>query len=85
VTLTFKKPKSPEGAAYAALLGAAAKQTGGKRRVRKTKGGGATHNGEVATFASCGCPDYEITADGTVYTLYSVTEFEDGSCICDYY
>lgn len=83
VRLTFKKPKSPEAAAYAALLSAAVKQSTGRRVMRK-KGGTAAGNG-VATFAGgCGCSDLEIDADGTVWVLTDVVDFEDGSCICTY-
>lgn len=82
VTLTFKTPKSPDAAAFAALLGAAVKGTQGKRVVHKGTGGSGSKR--PATFADCGCSEYEIDADGHVWTLMSVTKFEDGSCICDY-
>ncbi|MDT5208491.1 MAG: hypothetical protein QOF67_906, partial [Mycobacterium sp.] len=83
VTLTFKTPKSLEAATFAALLSAAVKQRGqAKRVVRKNKGGGS---GSPQTFAGgCGCSDYEIDADGTVWQLTDVVDFEDGSCICTY-
>jgi hypothetical protein len=84
VTLTFKTPKSPEAAAYAALLGAVKQQAPGKRVVRKKKGTPSAQNAPATFMAGgCGCSDYEIDANGHIYELYSVTEFDD-MCICDY-
>jgi hypothetical protein len=83
VTLTFKTPKSPEAAAFAALLGAAVKQQSqAKRVVRKNKGAGSVSPQNF--LGGCGCSDYEIDADGTVWQLTDVVDFEDGSCICTY-
>lgn len=89
VTLTFKAPKSPEAATFAALLSAVAgrpSQANGKRVVRKTKGGAtASAQNSPATYAGgCGCSDVEIDLDGTVWVLTDVVDFEDGSCICTY-
>ena len=87
VTLTFKTPKAPEAAAFAALLSAAVKQqTQAKRVVRKNRGGGSVSPQSRSSdfLAGCGCSDYEIDADGTVWQLTEVVDFEDGSCICTY-
>lgn len=88
VAVTFKPPKSPEAAAFAALLGSAVKQrASGRRSVRKggRSGGKRVAEGGSSDFLSnCGCSAIEIDADGRVWELVSVTEFEDGSCICDY-
>jgi hypothetical protein len=87
VTLTLKTPQSPEAAVFAALLSAAVKQqTQTKRIVRKGKGGGlvSPQNQPTNFLSGCGCSDYEIDADGTVWQLTDVVDFEDGSCICTY-
>jgi hypothetical protein len=82
VTLTFKTPKSPDAVAFAALLGAAVKGTQGRGVVHK--GGRGSGSKPAATFADCGCSEYEIDLEGHLHELLSVTKFKDGSCICDY-
>jgi hypothetical protein len=89
VTLTFKAPKSPEAATFAALLNAVSisRQGGPKRMVRKTKGGGATGAAQTSPSVyagGCGCSDFEIDLEGTVWVLTDVVDFDDGSCICTY-
>jgi hypothetical protein len=80
VTLTFRPPSSPEAAAYAGLLAAAATAgTGGRRVVRKPGGG----EGEVRGYGLCDFNDYEIDADGQLWVLVSV-EQQDGACIGTY-
>ena len=88
VRLTFKAPKSPEAATFAALLTAVAAQRSqggaGKRIVRKPKGGASGGTQNSPFLAGCGCSDVEIDLDGTVWVLTDVVDFDDGSCICTY-
>lgn len=88
VTLTFKTPKSPEAATFAALLSALAgqrSQGAGKRIVRKPKGSASATSQNSPLFSGgCGCSDVEIDLDGTVWVLTDVVDFDDGSCICTY-